>query len=117
MKGNEYKKIYCLLCLYFFAYSIDTNGDRNPRYIHVNHEFLTKLTAFLRDNIEHSSQLFMKVVKKIQELFVYGIKLGVRNPLIKKNGDTYVRYPRIAKKLTRDNYSPAVSIPSLRFYR
>lgn len=53
----------------------------------------------------------MKVVKKIKELFVYGIKLGVRDPLIKKNGETYVRYPKIAKKSTRDNYSPAVCIP------
>lgn len=50
----------------------------------------------------------MKVVKKIKELFIYGIKLGVRDPLIKKNGDTYIRYPKLAKKLTRDNYSPAV---------
>lgn len=59
----------------------------------------------------------MKVVKKIKELFVYGIKLGVREPLIKKNGDTFVRYPKQARKLTRDNYSPAVILSSFRFLR
>lgn len=32
LKGNDSKKIYAILCLYFFAYSIDSNGDRNPRY-------------------------------------------------------------------------------------
>jgi hypothetical protein len=39
---------------------------------------------------------------------MYTIKIGARNPLIKKNGDTYVRYPKPFKKLTKDNYSPAV---------
>jgi hypothetical protein len=76
----------------------------------VNVDFLHNLTAFLRQNAEYSKQLFMKVVKKIKELFIYGIKLGVRDPLIKKNGDTFIRYPKLAKKLTRDNYSPAVPL-------
>lgn len=32
VKGSDSKKIYCLLCLYFFTFTVDVIGDRNPRY-------------------------------------------------------------------------------------
>jgi hypothetical protein len=66
---------------------------------------------------EYSKYLYIKVIKKIRELFIYSIKLGPRDPLIKKNGDTFIRYPKQVKKLTRDNYSPAVSIGLVRFWK
>jgi hypothetical protein len=59
----------------------------------------------------------MKAIRKIKELFIYGIKLGPREPLIKKNGETFVRYPKPCKKLTRDNYSPAVIQIIFRFHK
>ena len=31
MKESEEKKIYALLCLYFFAYWVDNSGERNYR--------------------------------------------------------------------------------------
>jgi len=72
------------------------------------------LSAFLRRYTDYSKNLFIKAVKKIKELFVYSIKTGFRDPLIKKSGETYVRYPKPIKKLTRDNYSPTVRPLSLR---
>ena len=50
----------------------------------------------------------MKIIKKIRELFVYSIKTGLRDPLIKKNGETFVRYPQPMKKIPKSNFSPAV---------
>ena len=50
----------------------------------------------------------MKIVKKIKELFVYSIKTGLRDPLIKKNGETFIRYPQTMKKLPKNNISPAI---------
>jgi hypothetical protein len=32
LKDSDSKKVYAILCLYFFTYSIDANGDRNPRF-------------------------------------------------------------------------------------
>lgn len=56
------------------------------RSIHVTTEFIMVLSAFLRRNTEYSKSLFLKVVKRIKDLFVYTIKTGFRDPLIKKNG-------------------------------
>lgn len=78
------------------------------RFIHVTVDFINALYNFLRMHAEYSKYLYIKVIKKIRELFIYSIKLGPRDPLIKKNGDTFIRYPKQVKKLTRDNYSPAV---------
>ena len=50
----------------------------------------------------------MKIIRKIKELFVYSIKMGARDPLIKKNGETFIRYPKLSKKVVKDKYSPAV---------
>lgn len=51
----------------------------------------------------------MKVIKRLREHFVYSIKIGFRDPLIKKNGDTLVRYPKNSKKIGKTNFSPAVT--------
>lgn len=71
-------------------------------------EVISCLTAFLRANTEYTESLFMKVINKIRELFVYSIKTGLRDPLIKKTGETLIRYPKPPKKLPKNNYSPAV---------
>ena len=70
--------------------------------------FITHLVAFLKENKEFTKSLFMKIVKKIKELFVYSIKIGLRDPLIKKNGETFIRYPQTMKKLPKNNFSPAI---------
>jgi hypothetical protein len=67
--------------------------------------------------VEYSKNLFIKVIRKLRENFVYSIKTGPRDPLIKKNGETFIRYPKQMKKLTRDNYSPAVDMDLIRFWR
>ncbi len=73
-------------------------------------EFILSLTAFLRINTDFSKHFFVKVIKKIKELFFYSIKTGVRNPLVKKNGETFVRYPKVMKKISKDNFSPTVPL-------
>lgn len=77
--------------------------------IYVTAELITCLTEFLREHKDYNKSLFMKVVKRLKEHFVYSIKIGFRDPLIKKNGDTLVRYPKTNKKIPKNNFSPAVS--------
>ena len=67
------------------------------------------LIEYLGENKEHTKSLFVKVIKRLREHFVYSIKIGFRDPLIKKNGDTLVRYPKPSKKMPKDNFSPAVN--------
>jgi hypothetical protein len=78
--------------------------------IYVSVDFINALSAFLQQKAEYSKNLFIKVIRKLKDLFVYSIKTGPRDPLIKKTGETFVRYPKQIKKLTRDNYSPAVGV-------
>lgn len=84
--SSDHKKIYCLLCLYFFTFSVDLQGERNPRFIYVTVEFISALSGFLERKVEYSRNLFIKVIRKLRENFIYSIKTGCRDPLIKKNG-------------------------------
>ena len=80
------KQIYCLFCLYFLTYAVDGSGDRNLRFIYVNNVFIKELTDFINSNKEFKDEFFMKIVKNINKFFVYSIKTGLRNALVKKNG-------------------------------
>ena len=65
------------------------------RYIYVSSEFMEELTSFITRHADKIDHLYMKVIKKIKEFFVYSIKTGVRNPLVKGNGETFVRISKV----------------------
>ena len=111
MKEDDSKKLFSIYHIYLFVYAVDASYERNDRPIHVTAHFISNLTLFLRSHHEEfAKSLFMKIIKKIRELFVYSIKTGLRDPLIKKNGETFVRYPQPMKKVPKSNFSPAVGV-------
>ena len=90
--------------MYNLAYSLDSNYQRNIRYIYVSPEFMEKLTIFVSRNSDKVNHFYMRIIKKIKELFVYAIKTGIRSPLLKPNGDSFHRFPKLAFKYSDSVY-------------